>query len=223
MSSIELSVQSVKAQDVQALTALLNLPDFIVTGLERDDLRQQLVWFCEPAYPVAICPRCMQLATQIHEVLRRSVRDLAVCGYASYVEFHQRHFECEYCHRPFTETWESVGTHRRYTYRYQQYLYQQCHGRSIQDVSQQEGLDYHVVEALYLEGCADQAARCQSVTAVRCVGLDEIALRKGHQDFILVVSDLERHCVLTILPDRTRATLEAYFDTWPREVRQGVQ
>mgnify|MGYP001611977654 CR=1 FL=1 len=43
MGSIEPSVQSVKAPDPSALTAWLNLSDFVVTAVERD-VNRKCLW-----------------------------------------------------------------------------------------------------------------------------------------------------------------------------------
>ena len=44
--------------------------------------------------------------------------------------------------------------------------------------------------------------------APRIVGIDDWALAKGHR-YATVVVDLERHCVIDILPDRTAETVAA--------------
>jgi len=223
MNSIEPSVQSVKASDPQALTTLLNLPDFIVNALERNDPQRQVVWFCEPAYPVGVCPACLHLSTQIHDAEPRRVRDMTVGGYSAYLEFTQRRFECTLCQKPFTEQWESIGSYRRYTYRYELYLCQQCHARSVRDVSRQEALDYHAIEEIYLDWVERTRTTPLPTTPLRRLGIDEIALRKGRKDYVLVLTDLERQCVLTVLPDRTKETLETYLDTWTPEQRASVE
>lgn len=223
MCSIALSLQSVKAHDPQALTQVLNLPDFVVMGMERDEAQRQVIWLCEPAYPVALCPTCHYLSNQLHDSEPRRVRDLSVCGYAAYLEFKQRRFECDVCQKPFTEQFESIRPYRRYTRRYEAYLFQQCHARCVSDVSRQEGIDYHAVEALYLEWTEQKLAAALSTQRVRLLGIDEIALHKGREDYVLVVTDLERQCVLTVLPDRLKETLEAYLDTWSPEARAAVE
>ncbi len=222
MASITISPPGVKADDPQALTFLLNLPDFTVTAVERDEGQRQLIWLCEPAYPVALCPDCLQLSNHIHDSERRLVRDVSVGGWPTYLEFKHRRFECEVCQKPFTEQLESIAPYRRYTLRYEAYLFQQCHARSLRDVSSQEGLDYHVVEALYLEWSQQKVTAAQSHSTVRFLGIDEIALHKGREDYALILTDLERQCVLTVLPDRTKGTLEAYLDTWSPQAREGV-
>ena len=54
------------------------------------------------------------------------------------------------------------------------------------------------------------------------LGIDEIALKKGHSQYVLVVSDLDQGCVLTVLPTRTKEALEAYLATWSAQQRAAV-
>ena len=37
-------------------------------------------------------------------------------------------------------------------------------------------------------------------------------MRKGHQQFALVLSDLERHCVIAVLPERSQKAFETWID-----------
>ena len=57
---------------------------------------------------------------------------------------------------------------------------------------------------------------------MRRLGIDEIALKKGHGQYALVLSDLDQGCVLTVLPERTKAALEAYLATWTAEQRAAI-
>lgn len=54
------------------------------------------------------------------------------------------------------------------------------------------------------------------------LGIDEIALKKGHGQYALVISDLDHGCVLSVLPERTKQTLEASFATWTAEQRAAI-
>src|ERR1700678_1894017 len=66
-----------------------------------------------------------------------------------------------------------------------------------------------------------QAQQIQPGT-VRKLGIDEFAIKKGHDSFALALSDLEAGRVIAVLPDRKKETLEAYFRTWSAEQRAGV-
>ncbi len=57
---------------------------------------------------------------------------------------------------------------------------------------------------------------------VRRLGIDEIALKKGRGQYALVLSDLERRHVLTVLPERSKEALEAQFDSWSDAQRAAV-
>ena len=50
------------------------------------------------------------------------------------------------------------------------------------------------------------------------LGIDEIALKKGHRDYVVIVTarlSTGRLIVLAVLPDRTKATLVTWLTTIP--------
>lgn len=55
------------------------------------------------------------------------------------------------------------------------------------------------------------------------MNLDEIALEKGHGNFVLVLSAPEEGCVLEVLPDRERKTLETWLDGLACEVKKAIK
>jgi hypothetical protein len=54
-------------------------------------------------------------------------------------------------------------------------------------------------------------ASCNLFENVRALGIDEIALKKGHKDFVFILVNLETTEVINILEDRTKAFLINYF------------
>ncbi len=208
------------ADDPRALTRLLDVPEFVVTALEYDDRLDCLVVRCQLADGVAVCPECGTVSAQPHQYEPRTVRDLPVAGRVCYLEFPGRRFKCARCRRPFTEVLEAVAPQARCTRRYAQYLFAQCRGSTIQEVARRERLGYKTVEGGYYRLAADHAPA--EAEPVRRLGLDEIALKKGHGQYALVLSDLDRKRVITVLPERTKEALEAYLDTWSTERRAAV-
>lgn len=55
------------------------------------------------------------------------------------------------------------------------------------------------------------------------MNIDEIALEKGHGNFVLVLSAPEEGCVLEVLPDRERKTLEKWLDELAPEVKKAIK
>ncbi len=220
-SSIATEAWQVNANDPLALTALLDLPEFIVTGLEYDAHLDLLLVVCHPRHDVAVCSTCDTISAQVHDRKERWVRDVPWAGKRCALVIPARRFTCDHCRRPCTERLESVAPRARYTRRYEHYLFEQCRGTTIQAVHRREGLGYKAVEGVYYR-LATQRHGAPTLQAVRRLGMDEIALKKGHGQYVLVVSDLDHGCVLTVLPERTKEALEAYLATWTVDQRAAI-
>jgi transposase len=55
------------------------------------------------------------------------------------------------------------------------------------------------------------------------LGIDEISLKKRHKQFVLVISDIGRKCILAVLPDREKKTLEHWIDGLSAEERKAIR
>jgi transposase len=211
----------VNASDPHALTLLLDLPLFVVTGMAYDAPLDYLVVFCAHAAPLAVCPTCGHLSQEPHQYTHRRVRDLPLAGKLCSLEFTGRRCTCATCGVPFTEVVEPIAPRGRSTRRFEQSIFEQCRATSIQAVHRRERLGYKAVEGIYYR-LAVQQETASAGTVVRRLGIDEIALKKGHDQYVLVVSDLERGRVLTVLPTRTKEMLETYLMRWRVEARAAV-
>jgi transposase len=58
---------------------------------------------------------------------------------------------------------------------------------------------------------------------IRVLNIDEIALEKGHGNFVLVLSAPEEGYVLDILPNRERKTLEKWLDGLAPEMQKAIK
>ncbi len=115
-----------------------------------------------------------------------------------------------------------MNTYPGVTWRYERYVFGLCRRTSIKAVSQHERLGYKAVEAIYYRQATGEVTLGDS-EVVKRLGMDEIALRKGHDQYNLVLIDLDTGRVLTLLADRKKETLEAHFDTWSQEQRAAVE
>ena len=94
---------------------------------------------------------------------------------------------------------------------YEPYVTDRCREHSWQRISVLEKLGYDAVEGIY-KRVLPRKLSVREGLEVRVLGIDAIAQHKGHRDFVCVLSDIERGKVIEVLPSRTKATLEAYFD-----------
>jgi transposase len=194
------------------LTQLLELPEFRITHIECEDDEVHLK--CESCFEVAQCPRCDHISTKVHQQKERRVRDLGFFGKRVWLYFSARRFDCEICERPFTEVLPSIRHRRRQTQRYEEFVYEQCLRSDRKAVARQEHLSESTVKDIFIKW-AKKATQLQKHRRVRVLGIDELALKKRHKQYVLILSDLERHCILAILPNRKKKTLIHWLKRHP--------
>jgi len=206
------------------LSILMGLPGMIVTeyAIERQEGREVLHVFCHHEHEIAMCPRCGKISEALHEQEERCIRHLDIWGKPTYVHFPSRRFECPHCEKPFTESLSWVESRRRESTAYELHVYEQCKHTDQSAVAEQEGLHFETVKGIF-NRWARRAEKQRRPVRVHCLGVDEISLRKGHQQFALVLSDLERHCVLAVLPERSQKAFEAWLDALTEAERQAIR
>jgi transposase len=217
-----LNLQEVTAE---TLSDLLDLPDMRVIryAIEEENQERFLHVFCEHAQAVALCPRCLTASNDVHDVKERCVRHLDIWGMKTLVHFPQRRFGCSVCGKPFSEVPAWIDPQRRQTQAFELYIYERVKGKTPRcQVARQEGLHEAVVAEIFKRQ-ARRALRATTRPVVRVLGVDEIALRKGHKQYALVLSDLERRCVIAVLPDRRKTTFEAWLLQLSREERRAIK
>lgn len=197
------------------LTHLLDLPHFVVIGYSVEEVanEQDIVHlFCELTLEAGICPCCQTVSTTIKQYKDRCVRDCDIWGKRTFLHFHCRRFVCPECGLCFTEKLAGIGWRRRQTYRFEQAVYRHCLRSSRKETAAHFHLSQSTVEGIFKKG-AKQYCSQLSWQRVRVLGLDEIALKKRHKQYVLVLSDLERRCVLAVLPNREQKTLCLWLKT----------
>ena len=205
-----------------ALTELLGLSDFDVVGYEVHEPEGSLILFCVVKHDTAICPDCHRVSQRVHEYKRVAKRDLSVWGLQCYLEYDHRRFKCDYCGKPFTEQLATVGFNSLYTRRYEHYVFNQYRHTAIQGIVNREGLGYKAAQGLFYRQVEERLTQTGR-PLVRRLGIDEISLKKRHKQFILVLSDLDRGCVIAVLEDRLMERLESWFDSLSEEERQAIE
>jgi transposase len=195
------------------LSQVLDLPPFAVLDYRVEQREKQAILhlYCIHRDRVAICPRCREVSTAFHDGKERCVRDLDIWGKCTFLHFIRRRFDCERCGRPFTERQAYVAHRRRHTRRFEQHIYRRCLSSSHKAVAQEEWLHEATAKAIF-KRWAKHTTRRQAAPRVRVLGIDEIALKKRHGQYALVLSDLERRCVIAVLAERSQERLEQWFD-----------
>jgi transposase len=223
MSIIQIEQEPVKTFDESDIdvtaTELLGLCEFVVESYEIDEAKQESRFHCCIRLDYAICPRCRIVSDDIHQYESRCVRDMMCFGRVVYLVFNIRRFRCPKCHKVFTESLSSIAFNQRHTRRFEEMVYQECLGQTFQDVARKLGMNWHTVERIFYQK-AYERFQTTGKQFPQILGVDEISNKKRHKEYLLVISDLQRNCVIEVLPNRLKETLIDWFyrlTPWERE------
>jgi len=120
----------------------------------------------------------------------RQVRDLSCGDNRILLELEVRRIDCRSCGKVKQERLDFLADNPFYTKRFANFVGRRCRQASISDVAKELALDWHTVKALEMQYMKTQLARAGTPGPLS-IGVDEIAIRKGHT-YRIVVSDLER-------------------------------
>jgi transposase len=204
----------------EVLTQLLNIPNYKVVGVVISD--DTITLDIQSIMNGANCPHCKNLCTDLHENHPRIVRDLSISGKACYLRFTRRRFFCLNCHKAFSEPLGFVQEYRDYTNRYQKWVFQQVRENNITAVVGSESLTYDQAESIFLFEAKNHIPTNPFMNLKR-LGIDEISLRKGKQDFVLILSNLDTGEVADVIEKRTKEKLRYRLEQLTDQERVQIQ
>jgi len=205
------------------LTTLLGIPGLVVRmyGLRREGDEEVLHLMCAHRSDVAMCPKCRAICEEIHDEEERCIRHLDIWGKKTFLHFLSRRFVCD-CGNEFTEELQFVDQWRRQSKNFEFHIYESCLKCSRKQVALREGLSQSTVREIFNRWT--QFSMVKSGRALTTVlGIDEISLKKRHKQFALVISDIERRCILQILPVRDKEALEQWIDSLSEAQRRAIR
>lgn len=156
------------------------------------------------------CPYCGFQTQRLHDYRTRTVRDLPIFNKPLFLNVQIKRFRCKNCNELFSQHFESINPGQHQTIRFREYLYALCHESTIQKVSREQRIAYSTLERIYYAIASEKLhklqrdQRIQAIlqTEVTTIGMDEIAVRKGHT-YETVLVDLEHGGVLGMAHERS--------------------
>lgn len=148
-------------------------------------------------------------------------RDLPAGGFRIEREFERVRVSCPDCGVRM-ESLDWLAHNPRYTARYTRHVGALCRKMTIKDVARSERLHHTTVKDLDKRYMAEQLRR-HPMPATTAIGVDEIAIRKGHE-YRVVVSDLIRQRPIWFGGwGRKQTDLEQFFAAYGVRRCQGIQ
>ena len=204
----------------------LNLPEIRV--LRTEIKQREVVITVESTRPYAICSRCQQKTFEFHsfdEPIR--LRHLPILDQRVFIELRPKRFRCPTCddHPTTTQQCDWYEPRSPHTKAFDQSLLRQLIHSTVSDVARKQEVSYDAVLGAIKRGVACEVD-WREFKALKVIGVDEIALRKGHRDYVVLVT-LRREdgeiALLGVLPDRRKETVVAYLRSIPRKLLASIE
>jgi len=208
------------------LSIPLDLPDVRVLKTELSK-QGELIITVESTLMTTNCQHCGRLLTKEHAVDDPILlRHLPILGHPVYIRIRPKRFRCPDCdNRPTTtQRLRWYDPRALHTIPYERHLLLALVNSTVEDVVRKEDVSYDAVLGV-LDAWIATSIDWDSVGPFAVLGIDEIALLKGHRDFIAVITaHLENGevRVLALLPDRLKATVVAWLKRIPQERRSAI-
>ena len=141
----------------------------------------------------------------------RRVRDLSCGDTRIFLELEVRRVDCRRCGKVKRERLAFLADNPLYTKRFAYFVGRRCRQATIKDVAKELALDWQTVKVLEQQYMEAQLKRA-GTPAPQVIGVDELAIRKGHS-YRIVVSDLVRGRPIWFGgEDRSEASMSQFYD-----------
>jgi transposase len=204
----------------------LDIPDVRVlqTELTKDG---EFILTVESTLMHTTCRRCGRTITERHGLDEpRLLRHLPILGHVVYLRIRPKRFRCPFCdgHPTTTQQLDWYDPNALHTKAYERHLIVQLINSTLSDVEAKEDVTYDAILGI-LDRWIAKCVEWDSLPPFATIGIDEIALLKGHRDFVAVISGQTAHgdvYVLAVLPDRLKPTVVAWLKTIPAAIRTQI-
>lgn len=197
-------------QETEFYQVLLSLPDLLVDRVELSAKRITL--HCHLSTPQQNCPHCLCPTAQVNQYTQREVRDLDISGRQVWLVVRVRQYFCPDCDRYFSERLGFADPGKSHTHRQEKWIFECCAKQPFTEVGALLDVNAKTVERIYYQQVNAHLDLPARYAAVRRLGIDEIAHRKGKASYCCVLTDLDRNIALDVLPNRSKDTLIAHFE-----------
>lgn len=173
------------------------------------------------------CHQCGQTITKFHRNDREiRIKHLPILGKDTYIIIKLPRYQCENCLGKPTTTQQVPWFIRRipHTIAYEMYILSLLIGNTVENVSIQEGIGYEAVMEI-IQRHVQTTIDWYAIERLEQLGIDEISLKKGHKDFVVIVSYRigNEIKILAVLKDRKKDTVKEFFLSIPKRLAKTIR
>ena len=209
------------------ITIPLDIPDVRVLQTSLNE-RGGIIITIESTKAGTPCRKCGKWITKLHgrdEWV--TIRHLPAFGRPTYLRYRPNRYQCQDCegHPTTTQRLEWHDANSPHSFAYDNHILLQLVNSTVEDVSLKEGLAYESMAGA-LERRIEGSVDWTGIAEIEILGLDEIALKKGHRDYVTLVTGRLWNgeiMILGVLPGHEKAEVTEFLRSIPLRIVQTVQ
>lgn len=208
------------------LSDLINLHDTTVTTVSKEKYNELHI-IIETTEHSTACRLCGKELKKRHGCDKeRKVRHLPVFGKPTYIIYKPQRYICEDCDNQPTTT-ATPSWHKQnspYTVDYETHILMELVNSTLVDVSVKEQLTEKSVKGI-LDRHIESKLDWSSINHIGVIGIDEIALKKGHKDYVTLITCRNDGVVrlLSVISGREKAKIKAFLKSIPKKLKKTVE
>ena len=216
-----------KTEDLKkAIETLLNIQDIEIEEVIEDREGNYIVTATSTQKGTQ-CHKCGKLIEkQYGHSEWITLRHLSIFGKSVYIRIRLPRYQCTDCDGNPTTTQRTSWFNPRsgHTKAFEKHILLACVNSTISDVSIKEGVGYEAIRGIIDRGIKKEVD-WEAIRKLDVIGVDEISLKKGHKDFVAIVTGRidQGTVILGVLKDRTKAVVKKFFLSIPKRLRRSVQ
>ncbi|ABW31190.1 ISL3-like element ISAcma10 family transposase [Acaryochloris marina] len=204
----------------------LNLPDIRVLELSKTERGDWLIKI-ESTLQGTTCHQCGREITDLHchdQPFR--IRHLPLFEVPVYLEIRPKRYRCKYCddHPTTTQHLEWHEPRSPNTKAYERWLLRILINSTVSDVARKLGVSEDIVSGIIDRWIAAQVDWSEYAD-LKVMGMDEISLKRGHRDFVVLITipTTDGVDILAVLADRKQQTVANFLQSIPIDLRQTIE
>jgi len=171
------------------------------------------------------CHGCGKKATELYgHADVRVVRHTSCFGQETYIRFYPKRYECPHCGKTTTQLLSCLEPYCHHTTPYENHVLLQLVNNTVADIAIKENLTVDEVQGI-LDRHINKEVNWDLIEMIVLLGLDEISRKKGHKDFVTIVTARVdgKTIILAILKDRKKDTVKKFLKTIPKRLRKTIK
>ena len=154
------------------------------------------------------------------------LRHLSILGMKTYIHIRPARYQCTHCAgKPVTtQTLNWYNPRTPHTKAYEDHIMLEMVNSTVEDVSIKEDLGYKAVMGIIYRHI-DTEVSWDKIESLDTLGLDEISLKKGHRDFVTIVTARVdgKITILAVLKGREKETVKNFLSCIPKRLKNTVK